>query len=165
MTRVPGPHRFARGGGRAYRSSVATRSAKVLFLAGLCLASPTFAGCGSSHTPVDSVLSANQRLGGAWRLQNFSPAMPLDLPLQAVLSAEIGQLIVTFDQGQFSAVGPGVNFTGRFQVTSASGDQMSLVLYDPQNVAYHFSAQFAGRLLTFQANDKPWVGTGALERP
>ncbi|HEY3254131.1 MAG TPA: hypothetical protein VGJ91_09295, partial [Polyangiaceae bacterium] len=63
------------------------RFAKLLFLAALCLATPLFSGCGSSSSPADSVVSANQRLGGAWRLQSFSPSVPLDLPLQAVLSA------------------------------------------------------------------------------
>jgi hypothetical protein len=143
---------------------VATRIAKVLFLAGLCVTAPLFTGCGSASTPVDSVVSANQRLGGAWRLQRFSPSVPLDLPLQAVLSGELGQLIVTFDQGQFSAVGPAVNFSGRYQLTSASGDMMSLILYDAQNVGYHFSAQFVGKDLHFQSIDKPWIGTGSFER-
>jgi len=110
------------------------------------------------------VVTANQRLGGAWRLQSFAPLVALDLPLQAVLSAEVGTLVVSFNQGQFSAVGPGVNFSGRYEVTSASGEQLALVLYDPQNVGYHFTAQFSGNLLHFQANDKPWVGVGALER-
>jgi hypothetical protein len=110
------------------------------------------------------VASANQRLGGSWRLQSFSPSVPLDLPLQAVLSAELGQLVVTFNQGQFSAVGPGVNFGGRYEVTGASGEQLSLVLYDPQSVGYHFSAQFMGKELHFQSDDKPWTGFGAFER-
>lgn len=149
---------------RAYRSSVSTRFATVLFLAGLCLATPLFVGCGSSKTPADSVVSANQRLGGSWRLQSFSPATPLDLPLQAVLSAEIGQLIVSFDQGKFSAVGPGVNFGGRYEVTDASGEQASLILYDAQSVGYHFSAQFVGKELHFQSNDKPWIGFGKFDR-
>jgi len=148
----------------AYRRCVPTRSAKVLVLAGLCLAVPLFSGCAAGGSPnANSVGSANQRLGGAWRLQSFAPLVSLDLPLQAVLGAEVGTLVVTFSQGQFSAVGPGVNFNGRYEVTSASGEQLSLVLYDPQNVAYHFSAQFAGNLLHFQSNDKPWVGFGALE--
>lgn len=143
---------------------MATRRAKVLILAGLCLAAPLFAGCGSANTPVDSVASANQRLGGAWRLQKFSPATPLDLPLQAVLSAELGQLIVTFNQGQYSAAGPGVNSSGRYEVTQASGEMLSLVLYDAQNVGYHFSAQFVGKQLHFQSIDKPWIGFGAFDR-
>jgi len=89
----------------------------------------------------------------------------LDLPLQAVLSAELGQLIVTFNQGQFTAVGPGVNnFGGRYEVTSASGEQLALVLYDSQGVGYHFTAQFMGKELQFQSNDKPWTGMGSLER-
>lgn len=88
----------------------------------------------------------------------------LDLPLQAVLAAELGALIVTFNQGQFTAKGPGVDFAGRYEISSASGEQLSLILYDPQHVGYHFSAQFSGNLLHFQCNDKPWVGFGALER-
>jgi hypothetical protein len=144
--------------------SVALRFAKLLVLAWLCAATPLFVACGSASTPASSVLAANQRLGGSWKLQSFAPLVALDLPLQAVLGAELGTLVVTFNQGQFSAVGPGVNFNGRYEVTSASGDQLSLVLYDPQNVGYHFSAQFAGNLLHFQSNDKPWVGFGALER-
>ena len=141
-----------------------TRSAKVLLLAGLCLATPLFAACGSSSTPADSVVSANQRLGGSWRLQTFSPATPLDLPLQAVLSAELGQLIVTFTQGTFSAAGPGLNFSGRYEISSAAGDMLSLVLYDAQGVGYHFSAQFVGTELHFQSNDKPWIGLGTFTR-
>ena len=140
-----------------------SRIAKLLVLAGLCLATPLLSACSKASAPANSVVTANQRLGGSWRLQSFAPLVSLDLPLQAVLSAEIGTLIVTFNQGQFSAVGPGVDFNGRYEVTSASGEQLSLVLYDPQNVGYHFSAQFAGNLLHFQSNDKPWVGFGALE--
>ncbi|HYQ45969.1 MAG TPA: hypothetical protein VER11_28560 [Polyangiaceae bacterium] len=90
--------------------------------------------------------------------------MPLDLPLQAVLSGELGQLIVTFNQGQFTAVGPGVNFGGRYEVTSASGEQLALTLYDSQGVGYHFTAQFMGTDLQFQSNDKPWTGMGSLQR-
>ncbi len=144
---------------------MATRFAKILFLAGLCLTTPLLPGCGSKTPgPADAVASANQRLGGSWRLQTFSPATPLDLPLQAVLSAELGQLIVTFTQGTFSAAGPGLNFSGRYEVSSASGDMVSLVLYDTQGVGYHFSAQFIGNELHFQSIDKPWVGTGKFDR-
>ena len=148
----------------AYRSHVPNRSAKLLFLAGLCLATPLFTACGSASTPADSVVNANQRLGGSWRLQTFSPATPLDLPLQAVLSAELGQLIVTFTQGTFSAAGPGLNFSGRYEITSASGDMVSLILYDAQAVGYHFSAQFVGQELHFQSNDRPWIGFGTFAR-
>lgn len=108
--------------------------------------------------------SANQRLGGSWRLLRFAPSDPLDLPLQAVLTAEQGQLIVTFSQGQFTAVGPGVNVTGRYEVTSATGDQVSLIMYDPQNVPRNFSAQFVDSSLHFQSIDKPWTGFGEFAR-
>jgi hypothetical protein len=118
----------------------------------------------ASGAPANSVATANQRLTGSWRLQSFGPEVSLDLPLQAVLAAELGQLVVTFNQSQFMAVGPGVNFGGRFVVTSASGDQLQVILYDPQGVGYHFDSQFADNLLHFQIHDKPWAGVGALER-
>jgi len=143
---------------------VGIRTAKFVFLAGLCVSAPLFVGCGSKTSTADGVASANQRLGGSWRLQSFSPSVPLDLPLQAVLSAELGQLIVTFNQGQFTAAGPGVNSSGRFEVTSASGDQLALILYDAQGVGYHFTAQFMGKDLQFQSNDKPWTGMGSFQR-
>lgn len=122
------------------------------------------AACGGSSSPANAVNTANQRLAGSWRLQSFAPAVQLDLPLQAVLNAEIGQLVITFGQGQWNAVGPGVDVSGRYEVLSASNDQVQFVLYDPQNIGHGFTAQFAGNLLHFQSNDKPWVGFGALVR-
>ncbi len=107
--------------------------------------------------------SAGQRLAGSWRLQSFGPEVSLDLPLQAVLAAELGQLVVSFNQGQYTAVGPGVNAAGRYEVTSADGDQLQVTVYDAQGIAYHFAAQFAGNLLHFHIDDKPWAGVGALE--
>src|SRR5450631_2056640 len=105
----------------AYRPAVPSRYAKILVLGGLLLSAPLVVGCGQ-QSPANSVANANQRLAASWRLQSFAPVVPLDLPLQAVLSAEIGTLLVSFNQGQFSAVGPGVNFSGRYEVQSASGD-------------------------------------------
>jgi len=129
------------------------------------LATPALVACASSaNAPANSVATANQRLTGSWRLQSFAPVQPLDLPLQAVLAAELGQLVVTFNQSQFTAVGPGVNFAGRYVITSAEGEQLQAILYDPQGVGYHFSAQFAANLLHFHIDDKPWTGVGALER-
>jgi hypothetical protein len=144
---------------------VPSRFTKLVILGSLLLASAASVGCSNTTaTPASTVATANQRLGGSWRLQSFGPEVSLDLPLQAVLAAELGQLVVTFNQSQFSAVGPGVNFTGRYVVTSAEGEQLQAILYDSQNVAYHFSAQFAGNLLHFHIDDKPWAGVGALER-
>jgi hypothetical protein len=142
---------------------VPIRCKQLIVLAGLILTMPSVVACGAAGVPANSVATATQRLGGAWRLQSFAPIVPLDLPLQAVLGAEVGTLLVTFNQQQFSAVGPGVNFSGRYEVASASGDQLTLVLYDGANVGYHFFGQFSGNLLHFQSNDKPWVGFGALE--
>jgi hypothetical protein len=148
----------------AYRRWVPSRYRRLLILSSLLFVTPVLVACGSATgAPANSVATANQRLTGSWRLQSFGPEVPLDLPLQAVLTAELGQLVVTFNQSQFTAVGPGVNFTGRYVVTGAEGEQLQAILYDPQGVAYHFSAQFAGNLLHFHIDDKPWAGVGALE--
>jgi hypothetical protein len=120
--------------------------------------------CGSHKPAENPVLIADQRLSGSWRLQRFMPEVALDLPLQAVLSAETGNLTVTFSSGQYSATGPGVNLSGRYQVANAQGDTLELVLFDPDNVPRHFSAQFLGNALSFHANDKPWQGDGTLQR-
>ncbi len=141
-----------------------SRFTKLLVLSSLLVASPVFTACGGASAAPNTVAIANQRLTGSWRLQSFAPEVPLDLPLQAVLSAELNQLVVTFNQSQFSAVGPGVNLNGRFVITGAEGDQINAILYDPQGVGYHFSAQFAGNLLHFHIDDKPWAGVGALEQ-
>ncbi len=131
----------------------------------MLLAAPALAGCASTTAaPANSVATANQRLTGSWRLQSFGAEESLDLPLQAVLAAELGQLVVSFNQSQFTAVGPGVNVAGRYVVTSAEGDQLQAILYDSQGVGYHFSAQFAGNLLHFHIDDKPWAGVGAVEK-
>ena len=119
--------------------------------------------CGAAGGAANTVAVANQRLAGSWRLQSFAPEVPLDLPLQAVLTAELGQLVVTFGSGQFTAVGPGVNFTGRYEVKTAEGEQLYAILYDQDGVGYHFTAQFSGNLLQFHIDDKPWAGVGALE--
>ena len=149
----------------AYRPRVPSTSAKVLILGSLLCVTAAFVACGgAASAPANSFATVNQRLTGSWRLQSFGPEVPLDLPLQAVLTAELGQLVVTFNQSQFSALGPGVNYNGRYVVTSAEGEQLQAILYDPQGVAYHFSAQFAGNLLHFHIDDKPWAGVGALQR-
>jgi len=77
----------------AYRPAVPSRYAKILVLGGLLLSAPLVVGCGQ-QSPANSVANANQRLAASWRLQSFAPVVPLDLPLQAVLSAEIGTLLV-----------------------------------------------------------------------
>ncbi len=139
------------------------RFSKWLVWGSLLAVTPALTACGATGAAPNSVATANVRLTGSWRLQSFAPEVPLDLPLQAVLSAELNQLVVTFNQSQFSAIGPGVNLSGRYVISGAEGDQLQAILYDSEGVGYHFSAQFAGNLLHFHIDDKPWAGVGALE--
>jgi hypothetical protein len=57
-----------------------------------------------------------------------------------------------------------VNFQGRFEVTSAIGDQFSATLFDPEGVPYPVSARFRGSELDFQSHNERWRGTGVLSR-
>jgi hypothetical protein len=148
----------------AYRRCVPLRSGGFLVLGSWLLAAPLLVACGATASgPTNSVAAANQRLAGSWRLQSFGSEVSLDLPLQAVLAAEVGQLIVSFNQGEYTAVGPGVNVAGRYDVTGIDGDLLQVTVYDAQGVGYHFAAQFSGNLLHFHIDDKPWAGVGALE--
>lgn len=131
---------------------------------GLTLATGTSA-CGASGKPTATPAQiADQRLSGNWRLQRFMPEVALDLPLQGLLMAQMGSLVVTFSAGQYTAAGVGVNLTGRYSVTSAEGDSLELVLYDPDNIPHRFQAQFLGNSLSFHSADKPWKGDGTLQR-
>jgi hypothetical protein len=95
---------------------------------------------------------------------SFAPEKPLDQPFQGLLDAQLKALTVTFRGDQYFAAGPGVNLQGRFQVTSAIGDQFSATLYDPEGIAYPISGRFRGSELDFQSHNERWRGTGVLAR-
>jgi hypothetical protein len=121
--------------------------------------------CGSKQeAPPNPTAAATANLGGNWRLVSFSPAKPLDQPFQGLLDAQLKALTVSFRGDQYFASGPGVNFQGRFEVTSAIGDQFSATLFDPEGVPYPVSARFRGSELDFQSHNERWRGTGVLSR-
>jgi hypothetical protein len=129
----------------------------------------TFGGaltaCGSKQSSgPDSVVVATQRLQGKWRVQTFNPEAQLEAPLQGLLSAELGQMTVTFTGSDYAAVGPGINITGRFQLQTAGNDLVSGSFFDSTGVAYRVSGQFDGSLFRFHSYDAPWRGEGTLER-
>jgi hypothetical protein len=110
------------------------------------------------------MLIANQRLQGRWRLQTFTPEAALEAPLQGLLSAELGQLVLTFTGSDYTAVGPGINLSGRFTIQSAENDFLNGTFYDQTGVGYRISGQFDGALFRFHAYDSPWLGSGTLQR-
>ncbi len=107
---------------------------------------------------------ANQRLAGNWHLLSFQPSLALEEPLKGLLEAQFKSLTISFQNGQFTATGPGIDTSGRYEITSASGDSLNGKVYDRAGAGYGISGQFAGNQFQFTSTDAPWVGTGVLER-
>jgi hypothetical protein len=121
--------------------------------------------CASKQqAPPDPTAAASANLAGNWRLVSFSPEKPLDQPFQGLLDAQLKALTVSFQGDQYFAAGPGVNVQGRFEVTSAIGDQFSATLFDPEGVAYPVAGRFRGSELDFQSHNERWRGAGVLTR-
>ena len=123
------------------------------------------AACASrQETPSSPTAETITNLKGNWRLSSFSPQKPLEQPFQGLLDAQLSALTISFQGDQYFAAGPGVNLQGRFQVTSAVGDQFSMTLFDPDGVAYPVAGRFRGTELDFQSHNERWRGTGVLSR-
>jgi hypothetical protein len=121
--------------------------------------------CGSTQSRgPSSIVAASQRLQGKWRVQTFTPEAPLEAPLQGLLTAELGQLMVTFTATDYTAIGPGINVTGRLTIQTAEGDFLTGTFFDQTGVGYRISGQFDGMLFRFHTYDSPWRGEGTLER-
>lgn len=132
----------------------------LLLLTGLCCIS-----CGGSErTPMDAAAEASQRLQGNWRLVSFQPSLALEEPIKGLLDAQMSALTIAFSNGEFTATGPGVNSTGRYQIDSAQGDSLSGRVFDRAGAGYGISGQFVSSQFRFTSQDSPWSGHGVLER-
>jgi hypothetical protein len=131
----------------------------------LLLATLASACGGSSGSQVDNPAGvANQRLQGSWQLLGFQPSLELEAPLQGLLDAQLKTLTITFANGQFTASGPGVDTSGRYEISNASGDSLSGRVYDRAGAGYGITGQFIGTQFRFTSTDTPWAGSGVLER-
>src|SRR6188768_304879 len=82
-------------------------------------------GCGGqSNQPTDPSVAASQRLQGDWHLVGFAPSLAFDPLLKSLLDAQLQTLNINFASGQFTAVGPGVDTTGRYEITNGSSDSL-----------------------------------------
>jgi hypothetical protein len=136
-----------------------TRALGVALVAALVMA------CGGSSQPAaNPSLAAAERLAGNWRLVAFQPSLGLEEPLKGLLEAQLKSLTISFQNGQFTARGPGVDASGRYEVTSASGDSLSGRVFDREGAGYGIFGQFVADQLRFTSTDAPWAGTGLLER-
>lgn len=130
----------------------------------VALAASISACGGKTSEPVNASVAAGQRLQGDWRLLSFQPALALETPLQGLLDAQQKTLVVRFSSGEFTATGAGVNTSGRYEITSASGDMLTGRIFDRSGAGYGISGQFVATQFRFVSNDSPWAGTGVLER-
>ena len=132
----------------------------MLLLSGLWLSA-----CGGSQkAPADSAAAAGQRLQGNWRLLSFQPSLAVEEPIKGLLDAQLKTLTIGFSGGEFTALGPGVDTSGRYQITSAQGDSLSGRVFDRAGAGYGISGQFVGSQFRFTSEDSPWAGFGVLER-
>jgi hypothetical protein len=119
---------------------------------------------GSQSSAVDPATAASQRLQGNWRLLSFQPSLAMEEPLKGLLDAQMQALTLSFSGAEYTAAGPGVNTSGRYQITSAQGDSLSGRVYDRAGAGYGISGQFVGSQFRFTSEDSPWAGFGVLER-
>lgn len=131
-----------------------------LVITGLCLV----ACGGSDRTPVDATAEAGQRLQGNWRLLSFQPSLSLEEPIKGLVDAQLKSLTISFSNGEFTANGPGLDTSGRYQIEGAQGDSLNARLFDRAGAGYGISGQFVGSQLRFTSQDSPWAGQGVLER-
>jgi hypothetical protein len=139
--------------------------ARTFSLALLACTSLGALGCGGGSSPAASpTVAAGQRLQGNWRLVTFQPSLALEEPLKGLLDAQLQTLTISFSNGEFTATGPSVNTSGRYEVTGAEGDSLSGRVYDRAGAGYGITGQFVGAQFRFTSTDSPWTGAGVLER-
>lgn len=143
--------------------SLLLRKSLLVLALGTCISSVSACGSQTSQGR-DQLVVVTERLGGSWRVQTFTPEQQLELPLQGLLNAELGQLIITFGNGSYTAKGPGIDIAGRFKLTGGGGELLEGIFYDSTGVGYRISGQFDGPVLRFRSYDAPWRGSGTMVR-
>lgn len=133
---------------------------------GWLVAASLSTACGGSSAPAATSPTgvAHQRLQGSWQLLGFQPSLELEAPLKGLLDAQLKTLTITFNSGEFTAAGPGVDTGGRYEITTVSGDSITGRVYDRAGAGYGISGQFVGDQFRFTSTDTPWAGSGVLER-
>ena len=137
-------------------------------LALLLVALGILPACGGSYQTGDEQemarVQAGRRLMGDWVLVSFQPDNTLEPMLAGLLTAQFGNMIVHFDGQVMVANGTGVRVQRRYRVTQADADQLALVNYDDNGIAYDAAGMFRGNELWFSSLTDPWRGRGVLRR-
>jgi hypothetical protein len=147
-------------------------SASRLLLAPILVA--TIVACGGSSSPPASVpardpiemRAIDDRLQGGWRLVDYRPELAPDPMFQALLTAQLGALIVRFEHGRLSADSPTFHTTRAYRVVEAAGPLFTIESPDVGNAVLTTRGTISedGQHISFQANTDPWRGSGALVR-
>jgi hypothetical protein len=119
---------------------------------------------GQSHT--NSAQQLSQSLQGAWLLQSYRSKVPLELPLQGLLNAQIGLLQVSVDGSALTVSGPGLTVSRTLQVQEVVDQTATVFVTEPTGVSLRVWIEFqeGGRSLIFRPLDAPWTGEGTLKR-
>jgi hypothetical protein len=138
------------------------------------LLTATLAACGGSAQSPASAATASARdasaidgrIQGTWRLVEYRPELAPDPMFQALLTAQLGNLIVRFDHGSLYADSATFHATRAYRVVNAAGTLFAVESPDVGGVVLTTSAAISddGQHITFHANTEPWRGSGALLR-
>jgi hypothetical protein len=122
-------------------------------------------GCGGQGGSAESpTTAAAQRLQGNWRLVSFQPSLAFEEPLRGLLDAQLKTLTISFSGAEFTATGPSVNTSGRYEITDVQGDSLAGRVYDRAGAGYGITGTFVGTQFRFTSTDSPWAGQGVIER-
>ena len=127
------------------------------------------AGCGAAPAsgPSDTIVLAriDERLHGAWTLQNYRPATPLDPMAQAFVAFQYNTLTVRLEGGQLHADSPGVHLVRAYRLHDGYGDQFKLTSFDDQGVAYDSVCTFVRPdVLEVNSWTDPWRGVATFQK-
>jgi hypothetical protein len=127
------------------------------------------AGCGGAQTggPSDATVLAriDERLHGAWTLQAYRPATPLDPMAQAFVAFQYGNLTVRLEGGRLLADSPGVHLSRSYRLHDGYGDQFKLTSFDDQGVAYDAVCTFVRPdVLEVNSWTDPWRGVATFQK-
>jgi hypothetical protein len=107
---------------------------------------------------------AMRRLEGNWLLVRFQPDVALEPMLANLLTIQFGRLTVSFQNGNMTASGVGVDAHRRYQVLEAYHTRLTVRVTDEGGVTYNVIGEFRGQELWFQSRTMPWQGSGVLQR-
>jgi hypothetical protein len=143
-------------------------------VAGLLLMATLIACGGASASSPASATGASardasaidSRVQGSWRLVDYRPELAPDPMFQALLTSQLGVMIVRFEQGRLYADSPTFHTTRAYRIVDAAGPLFAVESPDVGGVVLRTSAAISddSQRITFQGNTEPWRGSGTLVR-